>query len=63
MYRGRGKKREERRIENRGRTVKTTNNLKSSIEKIACETQVFRRRTEKEINKEGDTEHEIGMKV
>lgn len=43
---------EERRKENGERTVKTTNNLRSSIEKTVCETQVFRRRTKKEIKKE-----------
>lgn len=59
----RGENSEEKRMEKRGRTVKTINNLKSSIEKIVCETQVFRRRTKKEINKERDTEHELEMKV
>lgn len=54
----REEKREERRMKNRGRAVKTRKIFKSRIGRIAWETQVFRRRIEKEINKERDTEHE-----
>lgn len=69
IYRGmqhagrREEKREERRMKNRGRAVRTTKIFKSRIGRIVWETQVFRRRTEKEINKERDTEHEREMKV
>lgn len=59
----REEKREERRMKNRGRAVRTTKIFKSRIGRIVWETQVFRRRTEKEINKERDTEHEREMKV